>query len=46
MLTGLLNPSSGTAEVFGIDIFEDIDKVREFLGVCPQNDILFDMLTP
>jgi ABC-type multidrug transport system ATPase subunit len=35
MLTGLLNPSSGRAEVFGIDIFEDIEKVREFLGVCP-----------
>lgn len=46
MVTGLLNPSGGSAELFGIKIFEEIDRVREILGVCPQQDILFDMLTP
>ena len=46
MLTGLLSPTSGDAEVFGIDIFEDINRVRDFLGVCPQHNILFDLLTP
>lgn len=46
MLTGLLNASSGNAEVFGIDMFDDMDTVRKFIGVCPQHDILFDLLTP
>ena len=46
MLTGLLSPTSGDAEVFGFDIFEDINRVRDFLGVCPQHNILFDLLTP
>ena len=46
MLTGLLTPTSGEAEVFGLDVFADITSVREFLGVCPQHNILFDMLTP
>ena len=46
MLTGLLSPTSGEAEVFGYDIFEDINRVRDCLGVCPQHNILFDLLTP
>lgn len=46
MLTGLLSPTEGEAQVFGHDIFSDITNVREFLGVCPQHNILFDMLTP
>ena len=46
MLTGLLTPSSGECEVFGQDLFNDMDKVRQNLGVCPQHDILFDLLTP
>jgi ATP-binding cassette subfamily A (ABC1) protein 3 len=46
MLTGLINSTGGNAEVFGIDLFEDMHEVRSFLGVCPQHDILFDLLTP
>ena len=46
MLTGLLSPTAGEAQAFGHDIFSDISSVREFLGVCPQHNILFDMLTP
>jgi len=46
MLTGLIESSSGAAEVFGTDIFNEMDDVRNFLGVCPQHDILFDLLTP
>eukprot|EP00347_Sterkiella_histriomuscorum_P006793 403351411 len=30
----------------GADMQEDIEQVRQFLGVCPQHDILFDLLTP
>ena len=27
-------------------MFEDMSTIRHFLGVCPQHDILFDLLTP
>ena len=29
-----------------MDLFEDMEQVREFMGVCPQHDVLFDLLTP
>jgi len=35
MLTGLLDPSNGDASVFGIDIFNQMDQMRNNLGVCP-----------
>lgn len=35
MLTGLLETSKGMAEVYGIDIFNDMKKVRNMMGVCP-----------
>ena len=46
MLTGLIASTNGSCEVFGYDMFDEIDSVRQFLGVCPQHDILFDLLTP
>lgn len=46
MLTGLLEPTAGSADVFGIDIFSEMDEMRKILGVCPQHDVLFDFLTP
>jgi ATP-binding cassette, subfamily A (ABC1), member 3 len=46
MLTGLINSTSGMAEVFGTELFEDMNTVRQYMGVCPQHDILFDLLTP
>ncbi|KAF6155278.1 hypothetical protein GIB67_019804 [Kingdonia uniflora] len=45
MLIGLLPPSSGDAVVFGKNIKTDMDEIRKGLGVCPQNDILFQELT-
>jgi ABC-type multidrug transport system ATPase subunit len=35
MLTGLIESSAGSAEVFGYDLFNDMSSVRNFLGVCP-----------
>jgi ATP-binding cassette subfamily A (ABC1) protein 3 len=46
MLTGLIEPTEGCAEVFGIDIFNNMNEVRKNLGVCPQHDVLFEFLTP
>lgn len=46
MLTGLIGRTSGSAVVYERDIFEEPDEVREFMGVCPQHDVLFELLTP
>jgi ABC-type multidrug transport system ATPase subunit len=35
MLTGLIPADEGAAEVFGIDIFNNMDEMRKQLGVCP-----------
>ena len=35
MLNGMIEPSEGRAEVFGIDIFENMHNIRMMLGVCP-----------
>jgi ATP-binding cassette, subfamily A (ABC1), member 3 len=45
MLTGMMEPTSGTALINGKDIRTEMDKVRGSLGLCPQYDILFDELT-
>ena len=46
MLTGLLQKTRGNARCFDVDMFDQMDEVREFMGVCPQHDVLFDLLTP
>ena len=46
MLTGLIEKSTGGATCYDVDLFEEMDEVREFMGVCPQHDVLFDHLTP
>lgn len=43
--TGFLPPTSGTAVVNGYDIHENIEGVRSSLGLCDQQNILFNNLT-
>jgi len=45
MLTGLIEPTSGTATFFGQDVYENITAARASLGVCPQHDVLWPELT-
>ena len=45
MLSGMLPVTEGTAKVFGLDICEDMPKIRNMMAVCPQFDILWDNLT-
>ncbi|GFS09301.1 ATP-binding cassette transporter sub-family A [Elysia marginata] len=45
MLTGFIPATSGTAQVNGYDIRNDIQGVRQSLGLCPQHNVLFDSLT-
>lgn len=35
MLTGLIEQSEGAAEVFGMDVFANMDSLRSMIGVCP-----------
>ncbi len=46
MLTGLLPPTGGSAHFAGFPIFQQMSRLRQMLGVCPQHDVLFEALTP
>ena len=35
ILTGFIQPRSGKATVFGLDIFNEMEDFRKKLGVCP-----------
>ncbi|XP_030648495.1 phospholipid-transporting ATPase ABCA1b isoform X2 [Chanos chanos] len=45
ILTGLFPPTSGTAYIMGKDIRSELSAIRQNLGVCPQHNVLFSMLT-
>ncbi|XP_048255576.1 phospholipid-transporting ATPase ABCA1-like isoform X2 [Haliotis rufescens] len=45
ILTGLFPPTSGTAYINGKDIRSQMDDIRSSLGMCPQHNVLFDLLT-
>lgn len=42
VLTGLHEPTSGTAYINGLNIQKDLDEIRKTLGFCPQHNVLFD----
>ncbi len=47
MISCFLPPTSGTAQVFGVDVRERPRDVKRMLGICPQEDNLdpdFDVL--
>jgi ABC-type multidrug transport system ATPase subunit len=45
LMTGVYQPTSGNAYVRGYSITETIERVQEFIGYCPQFDLLWDDLT-
>lgn len=51
MLTGVEEPTGGTAEYVkgglfdNLDIVKDLPQVRNRIGYCPQENVLFDQLT-
>src|SRR5213594_3944774 len=45
MLTGMLPPSAGTAEVFGIDVVRDPVAVKRLVGYVPESGAVFETLT-
>lgn len=42
LLTGLFEPTSGTAHIYGNNIRSQMDLIRQNLGICPQHNILMD----
>jgi len=44
-LTGLIQPTGGTAKVCGSDAWSERSEARKVLGVCPQETALYQYLT-
>ncbi len=45
ILSGLLKPTEGTAYVGGYDVRKDLRKIKELIGVCPQEAAVFKFLS-
>jgi ABC-2 type transport system ATP-binding protein len=45
ILSGILQPTSGSAFVAGYDITEDPGSVKRLIGVCPQHSAYYKYLT-
>jgi ABC-2 type transport system ATP-binding protein len=45
MLCGLLEPTAGSAKIAGFDIGKEPQKVKELIGVCPQEVAVYKFLT-
>ncbi|XP_055936421.1 retinal-specific phospholipid-transporting ATPase ABCA4-like [Argiope bruennichi] len=45
ILTGLYEPTTGTATINGMDILTETTRARRGVGVCPQHNVLYDTLT-
>ena len=44
-LTGMMSKSSGGANIFGLDVFKQVQGLRRIMGVCPQHNVLYPLLT-
>jgi ABC-type multidrug transport system ATPase subunit len=45
IISGILKPTEGTAYIGGYDVKKDLKKVKELIGVCPQEASVFKFLT-
>src|SRR3954447_17214971 len=45
MLTGMIEPSSGTATVCGLDLLRDTLEVKRRIGFVPESGAVFESLT-
>lgn len=45
MLCGYLKPSGGAAELAGRSLLSNLDAVHLVMGVCPQDNVLWESLT-
>ncbi|KAJ1382039.1 hypothetical protein B484DRAFT_426205 [Ochromonadaceae sp. CCMP2298] len=45
IVTGLVAPTHGKVFMRGLDVERDSSQVQQMIGVCPQDDVLWDDLT-
>lgn len=45
ILSTLLLPTSGKVKIMGYDIYKDIRKIRQLIGLVPENPFLYEKLT-
>lgn len=45
MLSTILPPTSGSATILGYDLKKESKKIKEYIGVCPQELVLYERLT-
>lgn len=45
MITGILKPTSGSVKVSGLEVSENLDRVRKLIGFMPQETALYEDLT-
>ncbi|XP_073076815.1 phospholipid-transporting ATPase ABCA7 isoform X3 [Manis javanica] len=45
ILSGLFPPTGGSAYILGHNVQSSMAAIRPHLGICPQYNVLFDMLT-
>lgn len=44
ILTGLLDPTKGTATIAGYDVTKNITEIKKIIGICPQEAAVFPFL--
>ena len=45
LLTGMLDVTSGDADIYGASLSEDVDDIRKMVGICTQHNLLWEKLT-
>ncbi|PAV67129.1 hypothetical protein WR25_05147 [Diploscapter pachys] len=45
IVSGIIRPTHGTVYIDGFDIRKSLARIRKITGLCPQHNILFDILT-
>lgn len=45
MISGFMNKTSGSINIFGYDSVIDKEKVKKLIGICPQVNPIFDFMT-
>jgi len=45
IMSGLIEQTEGSAQIYGFDIGEEQEQIRKILGIVPQFDALWDLLT-
>jgi ABC-2 type transport system ATP-binding protein len=45
ILSGLLEPTSGSVFVSGYNVTKNLDKIKSLIGLCPQKASVFNFLT-